>query len=558
MSTSNKPERQTVTLNSERYQRACEWFHLLVGLDDAAKGGQINQLQMSDAPMAQVVLELLRADDAVNEERFLEPTRSPLKNEDAINPSLAGLPRTIGGFEIVAEIGQGGMGVVYRAFDPKGNRFVALKVIRSGSFSSDEQVARFRREARAACQLEHANIVRVYFVGTEVVADYFTMELVEGQDLHSKLRRVRMKSKEAARLIRKVALALEYAHSKGIIHRDIKPSNILVDCEGEPKLVDFGLAKGSEVDGVNTRSDQLLGTINYMAPEQSNHASRASPETDVYGLGATLYHCLTGIAPISGDDLMTVLQRLRETQPVAPSVICPEVDADLETICLRCIQKDPKDRYRSAGHLASDLQRYLQGEPVEKTPVSWRRSLTRQIERDELSTILPSATAATWLAVITLTFHSSIFAIIFLEVSNLYLWLILGVWFVATNAVNYVYHWAQYWQLSPMERQSGIIQLAVNISFICLFLIHGPFSLDLPPPPSQNPFLAIYPPFTMIIAVAFMAHGIFFGRMLLAAIGLFPLSILIAYTPLFGPLLFGFIGATILGWAANKLHMAGK
>jgi hypothetical protein len=236
-------------------------------------------------------------------------------------------------------------------------------------------------------------------------------------------------------------------------------------------------------------------------------------------------------------------------------VICAEIDADLELICLRCIQKDPQDRYQSAAELAVDLGRYLEGEPVEKAPVSWWHSLARQLGRDELSVELPSSSAAVWIAALTLTFHTTAFAIIFLNMSHFILWFTVAAWFVATNAVNYRYHWSQYWQLTPMERQSGIIQLAVHVSFVCLCLINRPFTSMQP----NQQFLEIYPPYTLIVAVAFVAHGNFFGRMLLPAVLFFPLSILIAYLPpLYGPLLFGSVGSVIVAWSAAKLRRAGR
>ncbi len=546
-------------LNSDRYSKACEWFHLLVDLELGEQREQIDQLRKHDASLAELVSELLRADLAAGQDSFLEinfaPTRTSANNKSASLQSRTDLPQTIGEFEIIDEIGLGGMGIVYRAHDAKAKRFVALKVIRSGSFSSNEQIERFRREAMAASQLEHRNIVRVYFVGIDEGTDYFTMELIEGEDLNYKLRNSQMESKAAARLVRKIALALEFAHSKGIVHRDVKPSNILIDLEGEPKLLDFGLAKSPNLEGGKTKSNQLLGTINYMAPEQIDDAKNAGPKTDVYGLGATLYHCLTGQAPITGDNFVAVLQRLRETLPVAPRVICPGVHADLELICLRCLQKDPQDRYESASHLAADLRRFLLGEPVQKASLSWWHSLTRQIGRDELSTEMPSATAAVWIAALTLIFHTAVFLIIFLNLGNMVLWLALAGWFVATNGVNYFYHWSQYWQLAPIERQSGIIQLAVHVSFVCLFFVHGPLTVA----ESSRQFLEIYPPYTMIVAVAFVAHGNVFGRMLLPAFLFFPLSILIAYLPpLCGPLMLGFVGSSIIAWCAKKLIHAGK
>lgn len=465
-------------------------------------------------------------------------------------------PKMVGAFEIIEEIGSGGMGVVYRARDTNANRFVALKVIRSGRFSNEEQYERFRREAEAASQLEHPNIARIYSVGFAQGLEYFTMELVDGDDLQSQLERFPINARATARLIRKIALAVEHAHSKGIIHRDIKPRNILIDSVGEPKLVDFGLAKRLDVDKTPTQTNQLLGTIPYMAPEQIDSAKHAGPQADVYGLGATMYYCLTGKSPIEGEDLMSQLQHLRETLPTPPRLFRPEIDSDLEHICLRCLQKAPEDRYATAAELASELHRYLEGEPLDKSPLSLWLSLNRQLKRDEIansSAEILSATAASWVAALTVLFHSLVFLTVWLKIGNPALWTLLGIWFIATNIVNYTYHWSQYWRLSLMERQSGIMQAAVNASFVCLFFIYGPLSLDMPTSPEEHPFLKIYPPFTLIVAITFVAHANFLGRALLPAFLFFPLSILIAYLPVMGPLIFGIIGGGILAWSAALL-----
>lgn len=551
-------------LNSKLYGKACQWFQLLQHQHTAEQHRQLDQLKLKDAYLAQLVSELLHADIEVGKENFLEtgcfPQRVEANTNSNSSPSyrclpISKLPTTIGGYEIIDEIGKGGMGVVYRAYHARSDRYAAVKVIRSGSFSTHEQIERFRREARVASKFQHPNIVPVYDVGMDGNTDYFAMALVNGVDLSLKLQHSLMESKEAAHLIRKIALALEFAHSNGIIHRDIKPTNILIRDDGEPMLTDFGLVKCSDADEVHTRSDQILGTINYMAPEQVNDAKNSSPETDVYGLGATLYHCLTGIPPISGNDIINVLQRLRDTLPVAPREICPEIDADLELICLRCIQKDPQDRYASAKHLAVDLGRYIEGEPVEKASSSWWQSITRQMGRDELLGEMPSSTAAVWIAALTLIFHTTVFGVVSLKTSGMVLWSVLAAWFLATIAINYKYHWSQYWQLTPMERQSGIIQLAVHVSFVFLFLTNRPFG---PADPSQA-FLKVYPPFTLIVAIAFVAHANYFGRILLPATLFFPLSILIAYLPpIYGPLLLGSVGSVIMVWTAIKLRQVNK
>jgi serine/threonine protein kinase len=545
---------QPVDVKSEDHRRACEWLHFLLPLEEGEREIHLEQLRIISPPLAASVEQLIAADQKADAAGFLETaTPDDGRNLGQKNWS-ATFPKTIGGFQVISEIGHGGMGIVYRVFDPKGNRFIALKAIRSGSFSGREEVERFRREAMSTCQLDHPNIVRVYFVGSDQAIDYFTMELVEGQNLQSILRQRRLDKKDAVELIRKVALALEFAHSKGIIHRDVKPGNILVDRAGEPKLVDFGLAKCPDLGAIQTRSEQMLGTINYMAPEQISSAKTAGPPADIYGLGATLYHCITGVPPISGDDLISVLQRLKDTQPIPPSSLRGDIDRDLEQICLRCLRKVPAERYQSAGQLANDLQCYLDGKPISFSSSSWWDSLRRQVKRDELTSELPSASAATWLAGVTLAFHGAVYSIIAWDLGNPILWFAIGAWFTAVNLVNYSFHWSQYWQLSGMERQSGIIQLAVNLSLLFLFLIYGPISLAELPEPSSHPFLKVYPPFSLIVAVACMAHGQYFGQMLMPAISFFALALVISYIPLSGPLLFAAASAAVLIWSAKILH----
>ncbi len=424
------PAARARQLNSEQYDKVCEWFQLLNSLNENDRKQKLNQLRAEDAYLEEFLSQMLRADALASNEDFLQRDLHDSNCTQAFRdsnpePSKADLPKRVGPYQIVNKLGSGGMGVVYRAFHAESDRFVALKLIRSAEFSSLEQIERFRREAKACAQLQHPNIVPVFDVGTEGKIDYFTMALVEGRDLLTELGDSSIESRKAAELISKIAMALEYAHSKGVIHRDIKPGNLLIDQNGEPMLMDFGLAKSSHVVESQTRTGQMLGTASYMAPEQVNDAKNVGPSTDVYGLGATLYHCLTGKAPFSGDDLFHVLQQVRQQLPVPPRSICPEIDKDLELVCLRCLQKDPRDRYESAANLAEDLNRFLKGEPVEKTPVSWWHSLTRIVRhRQELQEDLPSVSAARWVAVLTLVFHTSVFFVVATGQLNIVLWLL--------------------------------------------------------------------------------------------------------------------------------------
>ena len=270
-----------------------------------------------------------------------------------------------GDYELLEEIGRGGQGVVYRARQKSLNRTVALKVIGLGHWATEAHLKRFRREAEAAASLEHPCIVPIYEVGERDGSCYFSMKFIEGGHLDELVRREPMPVRRAAELIAKVARTVHYAHEHHILHRDIKPGNILLDQKGEPHLTDFGLARLVETESTVTRTMEVLGTPSYMAPEQAvgNNAA-VSSVTDVYGLGAVLYQLLTGHPPFAGGTTYETIKLLLDTEPRQPSLWNPKIDRDLSTICLKCLEKDPKRRYSSALALAEDLERWLRHEPI--------------------------------------------------------------------------------------------------------------------------------------------------------------------------------------------------
>jgi TolB-like protein/Tfp pilus assembly protein PilF len=270
-----------------------------------------------------------------------------------------------GDYQLLEQIGRGGQGVVFRAHQKSLNRTVALKVISLGQWASEAHVKRFRREAEAAARLEHPCIVPIYEVGERDGSCYFSMKFVEGGQLDEVIRREPMPPRRAAKLIAKVARTVHYAHEHGILHRDIKPGNILLDAKGEPHLTDFGLARLVESESSVTHTMDVLGTPSYMAPEQAvgNNAAISSV-TDVYGLGAVLYQLLTGQPPFAGGATYETIKLLLDTDPKQPRLLNPKVDRDLSTICLKCLEKDPKRRYSSALALAEDLERWLKHEPI--------------------------------------------------------------------------------------------------------------------------------------------------------------------------------------------------
>src|SRR5512133_1434228 len=275
----------------------------------------------------------------------------------------------LGDYELLEEIGRGGQGVVFRARQKSLNRTVALKVISLGQWASKAHLKRFRLEAEAAAKLEHPGIVPIHEVGERDGSCYFSMKFVEGGQLDEVARREPMPIRRAVELIAKVARTVHYAHEHGILHRDIKPGNILLDAKGEPHLTDFGLARLVETESTMTRTLEVLGTPSYMAPEQAmgNNATVGSV-TDVYGLGAVLYQLLTGHPPFAGGTTYETIKLLLDTEPRQPRLWNSKIDRDLSTICLKCLEKDPKRRYPSALALAEDLEHWLKHEPILARP----------------------------------------------------------------------------------------------------------------------------------------------------------------------------------------------
>src|SRR5205807_9224287 len=263
------------------------------------------------------------------------------------------------------EVGRGGQGVVFRARQKSLNRTVALKVISLGQWASKAHLKRFRLEAEAAARLEHSGIVPIHEVGERDGSCYFSMQFIEGGQLDEVVRREPMPIRRAVELIAKVARTVHYAHEHHILHRDIKPGNILLDQKGEPHLTDFGLARLVETESTVTRTMEVLGTPSYMAPEQAvgNNASVTSA-TDIYGLGAVLYQLLTGHPPFAAGTTYETVRLVLDTEPRQPRLLNPKIDRDLNTICLKCLDKDPQRRYSSALALAEDLERWLKHEQI--------------------------------------------------------------------------------------------------------------------------------------------------------------------------------------------------
>ncbi|AMV19332.1 serine/threonine-protein kinase [Planctomyces sp. SH-PL14] len=288
----------------------------------------------------------------------------------------------IGDFEILGEIARGGMGVVYRARQLGVNRTVALKMMLGTHGMSPEERGRFQAEAEAAGQLDHPHIVAVHAVGEDRGRPYLSMAYVEGNSLKQIVADGPLGPRKAATLMEKIARAVHYAHSKGIVHRDIKPANVLIDKDGEPRVTDFGLAKRTAKDSGLTATGQVLGTPSYMPPEQaSGKTEEVGVLSDVYSLGATLYCLLAGRPPFQAASVIETLQQVVHTDPVAPRQWSPQLPRDLETICLKTLSKSPKDRYASGAEMADELQRFLNGEPILARPLGRLERTARWMRR---------------------------------------------------------------------------------------------------------------------------------------------------------------------------------
>ena len=346
---------------------------------------------------------------ALNEAPTLVPEPAPGADGP---PPLRSAPA---GYEILGELGRGGMGVVYKARQAGLNRLVALKMVLAGSHAGPDELARFRTEAEAVAALQHPNIVQIHEVGERDGLPYFSLELVEGGSLADRLDGTPWPARAAAELVAALARATHYAHSRGVIHRDLKPANVLLAACGlapnakpqaaTPKITDFGLAK--QIDGAagRTRTGTVMGTPSYMAPEQAGGQSKEiGPACDTYALGAILYELLTGRPPFRAETPLDTILQVIGNEPVPPRRLVPQVPRDLETICLKCLQKSPAKRYATAGALADDLQRFLDSQPIQARPTpAWERLAKWVRRRPAVAalTLLSAVTAAVGFALVT-------------------------------------------------------------------------------------------------------------------------------------------------------------
>jgi WD40 repeat protein len=327
--------------------------------------------------------------------------------------TISGVPTgsvpLIPGYMILKELGRGGMGIVFKATAERLNRLVALKMILAGDLAGPEAGARFLTEAEAVARLQHPQVVQIFRIGDHNGRPYLEMEYVDGGSLADQLDGRPWKPGNAARLVESLAEAVHHAHLRGIVHRDLKPANILLTADGMPKVTDFGLAKSLGADDGLTRTNSIIGSPSYMAPEQAGGSVRpVGPATDVYSLGAILYELLTGRPPFRAATVLDTLEQVRSAEPAPPSRIQPGLPIDLETIALKCLEKDPARRYPGAEALAADLRRFLAGEPISARPVGIVGRGVKWARRRPLTSGLAIASAASTVLLIIVLAASNV------------------------------------------------------------------------------------------------------------------------------------------------------
>ena len=316
-----------------------------------------------------------------------------MRVSDEPNQSLP-LPRPFGGYELLEEVGSGGMGVIYRARQPGLDRLCAIKMLKSGGAEKGWTGEQLRAEAKVAASLDHPNIVGIYEVGEVGNQLYFSMELVEGQDLNRFVRGRLLSPKVVATYVRKIAEAIQYAHERGVLHCDLKPANILIDQRDEPRITDFGLSRRTGPGAIQRNVEYGAGSPNFMAPEQASERCGAiTGATDVFGIGATLYYLLTDRPPFRGETFTATLQAVINSDPVPPRTLRPAIPVDLETICLKCLEKRPVRRYRNPGEVMQELDRFLQDMPIKARHISGVERAWRLARRRPLLSGLAAATA---------------------------------------------------------------------------------------------------------------------------------------------------------------------
>jgi serine/threonine-protein kinase len=465
----------------------------------------------------------------------------------------AALPRSFGDYELLAELGRGGMGIVYKAREKSLDRTVALKMVLRGELASPEALVRFRTEARAAAALNHENIVPVYTVSEQDGQPFYTMQFVEGTTLTQKLASGPLPDRTAARYLLPVAEAVDHAHRHGILHRDLKPSNVLIDALDRPQVADFGLAKrigepGASATGGITSTGAILGTPSYLAPEQAA-GSRGiiGPASDVYSLGAILYEMLTGRPPFQAASALDTLLLVLEQEPVPLRALNPKVDRDLEMICLKCLQKPPDLRYSTAAALAADLRAYLEGEPVSVRSTRLASFIGRVFRETHHAAVLQNwGLLWMWHSLATLILCIITNSLAWAGVENRTPYILL--WTVGLMTWGMIFWWLRRraGPVTSVERQIAHFWAAGVIGTMGVFFTELALNLKV---------LTLSPILAVLAGMVFLIKGgMLSGTFYFAAAALFLTAIPMALFPQVGPLLFGLTTAACFFFPGLKYY----
>jgi serine/threonine-protein kinase len=463
--------------------------------------------------------------------------------------------QTIGDFELLHELGRGGEGVVYKARQKSLQRVVAVKVMRHERFAQTREIERFRRDSTLLASLHHPNIVQIFYAGEADTGPYFAMELMAAGSLKQKLADGWLPTpKQAAGLVHDLAEAVQAAHDQGIVHRDLKPANILLHADGTPKIVDYGLAKKLDAGESMTQPGAIVGTASYMSPEQAR-GERAERASDVYGLGAILYELLTGRPPFVGVSLDETLRQVKYKDPLPIRKFSPTVPRDLEVICLKCLEKDPQKRFRSAADLATDLRSFSRGEPIKARLPGMTERVARVIVRERFgANIVPWGQAQRIAGVLLFTGFSATGVCVLLELSDDVFWAVF-----LTNLFSVAFsHWLvlRRCRLGRGDRQ-GVIFSLVNIA--------GPVLVPLLNPPLEgvDPMayrLSLFPLIGLVYGIVAILQGaLYWGGYYVTGVTCIVICFGMRFVPMASPFILAvLIGASLisLGWYLLRVGRA--